>query len=85
LWEYALDSGSFANSRIAVDAGTALLQLTLDKRDVDRAIAIAERSEAAYPKVTAIGYQLLAIFAEQEDGPAAAERWNERLAQLISQ
>ncbi|MGJ6969912.1 hypothetical protein ACSDR0_49415 [Streptosporangium sp. G11] len=84
LWKYAIDSGSFTNSRVAVEAGTALLQLTLEKQDVDRAIAIVERSEASHPKVAVIGYRLLARFAEQEDGPAAAVRWKERLDQFTS-
>jgi hypothetical protein len=84
LWEYAIDGGSFMDSRAAVTAGTTLLELTLEKRDVDRAIAIVERSEKSHPKVAVIGYRLLVRFTGQEDGPATAVRWKERLAQFTS-
>jgi hypothetical protein len=63
-WEYALDSGSFANSRIAAEAGVALLQLTLENGDVDRATAIVERSEACHPEVAVTGHRLLARWRE---------------------
>ncbi|WP_173095881.1 hypothetical protein [Actinomadura verrucosospora] len=84
LWDYAIDSGSFVNSRVAVEVGTTLLQLTLEKRDIDRAIAIAERSAASHPKVTVIGYRLLVSLAEQEADSVAAVRWKERLGQFTS-
>jgi hypothetical protein len=39
LWEYALDSGSFADARTAAEAGAALRRLSLENGMSHRALA----------------------------------------------